>query len=523
MNKMSFNYSIICVDDEQGILDGYRNILQKARNKTYDQVQSMISRRRERKGIQSSGLNTDREEVSYELHLASSGEEAVKIVREELSHGRQIAAGFFDMSMPGGIDGPETIKRILQLDNQMLCAIVTAYTDRSPQQLANLFNRQDDWLYFNKPFTIGELQQTAYHLVAAWNQRREEEALVSNLQMMQNGLLHIINTVSDINKVPPLMVEELIRGILNHFLELINARDGFITFISGRLPKFRVASGLFEDDSSANSELQLDLIAEANKTKKSIVKGDEVASPLLVGQEVVGVIYVQKDKPIEQNSELLDIYAIQAINMIQQSKLYNELDHRNIELSNKNQELVDLLGKLTKAENLKNQFEKLSYMDSLTGIPNRHCVEIRFEEELNRAQRHNLPIACIMIDIDHFKQINDTYGHAAGDYVLREIGRLFKENKRTHEMVGRYGGEEFVMLLEQSNSQEAVNASERFRSIIEKYPFFFSGNTIKVTVSIGATATIPTVDDTIKSILEMADKALYTAKNNGRNRCVLRT
>ena len=91
------------------------------------------------------------------------------------------------MSMPGGIDGSETIKRILQLDNQMLCAVVTAYTDRSPDQLATLFKKQDDWLYFNKPFTIGELQQTAYHLVTAWNQRREMEALISNMKFKRQN------------------------------------------------------------------------------------------------------------------------------------------------------------------------------------------------------------------------------------------------------------------------------------------------------------------------------------------------
>lgn len=111
----------------------------------------------------------------FRVLTASSGEEAVDIVRHELNHGRQIAVGFFDMLMPGGIDGQETVARIRKLDKQILCAVVTAYTDCSTLHIGKIFNRQEDWLYFNKPFTIGELSQSALHLVSAWNRRRYEE------------------------------------------------------------------------------------------------------------------------------------------------------------------------------------------------------------------------------------------------------------------------------------------------------------------------------------------------------------
>jgi len=522
MNQLSFNSSIICVDDEEGILEAYRKSLQDS-DQSYEQVQGMLSRRRQRMGKQASGLRSARQTASYNLFAASSGEEAVEIVRRELSAGRQIAAGFFDMSMPGGIDGSETIKRILQMDNQMLCAVVTAYTDRSPNQLAALFKKQDDWLYFNKPFTIGELQQTAYHLVTAWNQRRQVEALISNMEMMQNGLLYIINSVSDINKVPPLMLEKLLQGVLNHFLGLLDSRDGFVALLPDKMADFQIGTGVFEkytDFSTSELQPQWSLAQEAITNKMSMVKGNMVAAPLLIAHKVLGVLFVQSDTDITSKSELLDMYAIQAVNMIQQSKLYEELDKSNIELSERNQDLIDLLSRLTKSENLRSQFEKLSYMDSLVGIPNRRYLEARFEEELSRSQRHKFSLACLMIDIDKFKAINDTHGHQAGDYVLKEMGRLFLENKRAYEVIGRFGGEEFVMVLKQVDPGEALMVSERLRGTIENHPFSFEGQRLPITVSIGVTTLIPTAEHTVDSILHEADKAMYLAKESGRNRCV---
>jgi diguanylate cyclase (GGDEF)-like protein len=201
--------------------------------------------------------------------------------------------------------------------------------------------------------------------------------------------------------------------------------------------------------------------------------------------------------------------------------LHGELVQSNAELSLKNQELVELLNKLTKSENLRVEFEQLSFTDGLIGIPNRRRLDMRFKEELSRSQRHRFSMGCLMIDIDHFKKFNDTYGHAAGDYVLREIGTILNEMKRDYEIVGRYGGEELAIILTQINKKDAYSVADRFRAKIENHPFNFEGQKLNVTVSIGVTALIPTEKDTMESIYEKADKALYKAKKGGRNRCVL--
>lgn len=522
IQESELNTAILCVDDEPGILEAYRNTLVTNENVNSD-IKSMLSRRRRRKTSHIEKTVSAREKLTYEVYTASSGEEAVEIVRELLAASKQIAAGFFDMAMPGGIDGAETIRRILELDNQMLCAVVTAYTDRSTSQLGNLFARQDDWLYFNKPFSSGELEQTAYHLVTAWNQRRREESLVSNLEMMQHGLLWILKTVSNINRVPPLVMDALVEGLLNHYLKLADAKDGFIYLPRGDNLIHR-GHGVFdvcEDFSKTELTLPWEMAKAAmDNNKHTIIDGNMAATPLIVGNEALGVLFVQTENKIHHDPSLFDMYAAQAVNMIQHSNLYEELKFRNLELNEKNQELVELLDKLTQSEHLQQQFKKLSLIDPLTGMPNRRYIESKLEEKVEWARREESHLACVMLDIDHFKNINDKYGHKGGDYVLQEIGKVFKQHKRPDDLISRYGGEEFLMLYNNINPDDAIVFCERLRKSVEETSFMFENQKINVTVSVGYTVVIPKKGDSVDAIIGKADQALYMAKEAGRNCCI---
>ena len=523
--ELPWNSSILCVDDEPGILEAYRNTL-KPREETSEGVHNLLSQRRERRkgGGQPSGPTNLRKEISYELFTASSGEEAIEIVRKETAEGRQVAAGFFDMSMPGGIDGGETIKRIREIDSQMLCAVVTAYTDRSPDQIGTVFARQDDWLYFNKPFSGGEVRQTAYHMVTAWNQRRREELLVSNLEMMQNGLLCILQSVNDINQTSSLMLDILLEGILDHFLKLAGGTDGFLYVKDGDREPLCLARGSFRAAGLMPGTGPLWSMAEAAMQKRTtVISGNTAATALVIGQLMLGALLVQKNGLVDQDPKLFDIYSLQAVNIIRHSTLYNELEYRNIELDKKNQELVSILRKLTETEKLRTELEELSYIDALTGIPNRRSLDLRLDEEVARCHRYGFSLACLMLDIDHFKKINDTYGHAAGDYVLKEIGDLLQQNKRPYDLIGRYGGEEFVFVAKQTDPEGkgATIIAERIRSAIENHSFFFEDKELKVTVSIGVTVLSDFSDEPLKALLKKADEALYMAKSRGRNQHVL--
>ncbi len=158
--------------------------------------------------------------------------------------------------------------------------------------------------------------------------------------------------------------------------------------------------------------------------------------------------------------------------------------------------------------------------DKLTGLYNRHYVQEWFTLELRRAQRHGRPVCALMLDIDHFKRVNDTFGHEAGDLVLRELAGALGRLGRKSDVVSRYGGEEFLMLLPECPLGAAVRKAELVRQEIEKLPFDSGNRPLgTVTVSIGVAA-FPDHAEDADALLRCADDALYRAKQTGRNRVV---
>lgn len=159
---------------------------------------------------------------------------------------------------------------------------------------------------------------------------------------------------------------------------------------------------------------------------------------------------------------------------------------------------------------------EMAIRDELTGLHNRRHVMELLEYEKNRSSRGANIFCLAMLDIDHFKSVNDNYGHQAGDKVLREVAILIKNNLRNAEFCGRYGGEEFLIVLTQTDIQGALVCAERVRANIEHAGFPGMGADFKVTVSIGLSEYQACED--IEKIISRADEALYSAKNHGRNR-----
>ncbi len=280
------------------------------------------------------------------------------------------------MRMPGGMDGLETIREIKKVQPGMLCAVVTAFTDRRVEQIAELFEARDEWLYMNKPFTDGELVQVACHLVASWNYRMERDKALSDL-------------------------------------------------------------------AAANARLE-----EYNRTLERKVK--------------------EKTRALE-----------------------------------------DAMGKL----------EYLSITDGLTGLyVHRHIHEI-LDREVASAVGDARPLSVMLIDVDHFKAVNDDYGHLAGDAVLKEIGVLVRTSLSGEGFAARYGGEEFLIVLPGVAAEQARALAENLRVTIGGYDFGRAGVRRHVTLSIGL-ATYPADATTKIELLHAADKALYLAKRRGRNAVV---
>src|SRR6266536_4662743 len=163
---------------------------------------------------------------------------------------------------------------------------------------------------------------------------------------------------------------------------------------------------------------------------------------------------------------------------------------------------------------------QISLTDGLTGIDNRRSLESKLHKMFQHSHRLNEPISCVMCDIDHFKKVNDTYGHQVGDGVLKDFAAILKGEAREIDSVGRYGGEEFLLLLPGTVLDSAVTFAERLRQRVEQHTFSYDGGTLKKTMSSGvASWPHPRVKDA-EAMLRSADDALYVAKELGRNRVV---
>lgn len=159
---------------------------------------------------------------------------------------------------------------------------------------------------------------------------------------------------------------------------------------------------------------------------------------------------------------------------------------------------------------------RMAITDGLTNLANRKQLDTVLMEELPRAQRHGRHLSMLMIDIDYFKKINDNYGHLTGDSVLRGLATALQKRLRPNDKPGRYGGEEFCLILPETSLSSAVRIGEELRGIVANQSFVAEGREIRVTVSIGAAAATPMM--TVEQFYKAADEMLYKAKNTGRNR-----
>jgi len=180
----------------------------------------------------------------------------------------------------------------------------------------------------------------------------------------------------------------------------------------------------------------------------------------------------------------------------------------------------DLAAREQELSEANNKLRRISLTDGLTDIDNRRCLEDRLHEMWQHSVRLHEPIALVMCDIDKFKSVNDNFGHQAGDSVLKEVAQLLKGEAREIDRVGRYGGEEFLLILPGTVLDSAVTFADRLREKVDRHTFSYSGGTLTRTISCGVAASPhPRVKDQ-EALLRAADDALYVAKETGRNRVV---
>ncbi|HET8710776.1 MAG TPA: GGDEF domain-containing protein [Spongiibacteraceae bacterium] len=206
------------------------------------------------------------------------------------------------------------------------------------------------------------------------------------------------------------------------------------------------------------------------------------------------------------------------------------LDQHRVSSTQRQQELEQQLGSLTERlrdmearsaaiEKRMIEQQRLALIDTLTQLPNRKAYDQRVVEECERWKRYKRPLTLAVCDVDHFKAINDQFGHLAGDKVLRIIAKTLRSRLRKADFIARFGGEEFVILLPETDRNEALRALDTLRDAVGQCPFHFRDKPVAVTVSIGIASF--TAGSTLEAVFDRADSALYRAKEAGRNRCIV--
>lgn len=180
-------------------------------------------------------------------------------------------------------------------------------------------------------------------------------------------------------------------------------------------------------------------------------------------------------------------------------------------------DVTDVATSRLELESMNGQLRQLSKTDFLTELNNRGTWEEALSHEFKRLKRSGHTGSLLMCDIDHFKRINDTYGHAAGDVVIKQVAQAVKKNLRETDLAGRYGGEEFAVLLVDTTADQALYFAERLRKTVENLQMEFNQQLLRATISVGIAQFEPQMQDH-RQWLELADKALYTSKADGRNK-----
>jgi len=286
-------------------------------------------------------------------------------------------------------------------------------------------------------------------------------------------------------------------------LEMVDKNDFALLLLDAQMPEMdgfetsqRIRSG------EKNKDLPIIIVSAVSKAKHFILKGYESGA----------VDYLLK--PIDQ------------FLLVSKVKVFCELHEKKSQLKDKNSELANLNSKLHKEISKRKEAEQellfQAIRDPLTGLFNRRYLEESLEREIAKAIRYNLSLGLIMLDVDHFKAFNDTYGHLAGDVVLRYLSDLLVKYSRKEDIACRYGGEEFILVLPGTSIEVAKQRAEKLRSIVERgKPIYHDDNRLpNVAISLGV-AMLPDHANTAITLIATADDALYQAKENGRNQVVI--
>lgn len=381
-------------------------------------------------------------------------------------------------------DISKTEKKILSLSD----------TIRADKEFKPTPNPFCNWCDYN---VICPAMGVGLEVIKSVNKEEEFRKTVKHLEMMRNDLYALHKASGDISGI--LEISILIDKVLSVFVEIAKVEKGLL-YIRGETGKFlpAVARGITNinelchaggcDIKVKNSEI----IKEINADERFVhlsqkIPGIKSAIVLLlnVNEKTEGIIILMNKKNMTEWGNYDLVF------------LGNLADNAAIALHNA-------------------QLYELAITDGLTKLFIHRYFQNRLESELIRAKRYNSNISLLMLDIDHFKKVNDTYGHQEGDYVLKKFAKIISDHIRKVDIAARYGGEEFAIILPETGITGAEQVAEHLRFLIEKEEFKIDGKNVPITTSIGVSSWDKIVSK--EEFIEQSDRALYQAKHEGRNR-----
>ena len=291
-----------------------------------------------------------------------------------------------------------------------------------------------------------------------------------------------------------------------------------ILIVDDNVKNIRLLKEILEDEDYivASAENGLSVLDMAHSIRPDVILLD-IMMPGMDGFEVC--------EELKKDSEVKDIPVIMVTAKTDASDLKKALGLGAFDYIKKPIDEIEVIARVQSALRFKKNQDQLNEMaskDRLTGLYNHALLIELFEKELEKQKRSGGDVSFVMIDIDFFKKVNDTYGHASGDIVLKELSSVLMKSVRIGDIVGRYGGEEFSIILPEINSDNAYRLCERIRKTVEEYGFNIGLHSINITISMGIYSKRNNDTNKSQEMIKYADEALYNAKKNGRNRVAMR-
>lgn len=429
----------------------------------------------------------------------------IKDLRRELSnHGPKVL-----------IAGSPTCLERLKPSNPDYTVIATLSKDQLTKGLSSIINNNVEH-YLSPPYQKFDLEHKLKIVF------RKAESLVDICQEKKD--LEVISEFTYLLS-STLDPQEVLFIIVKKLGEIIPVTR--CSILSVDYSKSRVANVISSFENPTVENLKLDLkkypeIRKALATKKPVVIRDAIRDPLMKDVKdtikplgIKSIIVV----PILFRSEVIGTLFLRTS---RKTHVFTEREIRICkEIANASANALNNAFLFHEMVSERAKLEKLAITDFLTGIYNIRYLYHRFEDEFSRAVRYKSPLSCIMLDIDHFKRINDTYGHRTGDIVLREFANLIKAHTRKSDVFARYGGEEFIILLPLSDMKAALAEARRIKKMVQQHKFKALKPGAKITISLGISSYPNRKVNIQDDLINLADNALMEAKSGGRNRVVV--